>query len=245
VHASKKLEVRRAFVLAPDQVRLIYDVLSARQRKCEISVSCAGNITLGPASVEDLLTINNVGAYRIRSITIGSIWSGDGVGFSTNSGAPITVQVSGESDEVLKTYDDLERAIAPALRFPWPGLLDIFTDSELRVVSFILPFIVVATCLGAAAGKFSAATAHGVGRTGNFLAGSILLVVAAAVALLAPFLGHFAFTKVFPKGVFLIGGGVEEYSEIKSRRQVFSPIFIIATIILGIFCAVIVHFIGL
>lgn len=242
MHATKVAKIKRSFVLSATQVRRICEVLASHSGECAISVKCAGDLTLRLSSLEELLTINNIGTNKIKTLTLGKGWRSPSseVTFSVDWGAPVEISIAGENDQVVQTFDRLENAIAPSLRYSWPSFFEIFIDGDARPLSFMLTFILVGAPLGIVIGRAATIRILKLSDPAIMLSSVFICVLA-----LLPFVGHFAFTKVFPKGIFLIGAGEEEYSEVKSRRQFFSPLFIVATVILGIVCAWIAHLIRL
>ncbi len=198
---------------------------------------------LKPSSVDDLMSVNNVGSYRIRSITIGERWGSSGVTFTADSGVPIEITVTGENDEVVRTFDYIEKAVGPSLRGPWPAVLDFFIDGSQRVFSFFITMVCIMLASPLRSGLLNGLP--GVPGPATHLLAITLPPLLILIGLVIPFLGHFIYTKVYPKGIFLIGAGEDQYGEVRARKQFFSPLFIVATIILGIACALIVHWIGL
>lgn len=244
MHAKKIAKIRRSFVLSSAHIARICEVLADHSGTCEFEVKCVGDLTFSPASIEDLLTLSNVGTNKVRTLVLGRGWRSPSseVRFSLDWGPPIEISVSGESDQVVQTFERLENAISLSLKHPWPAVLEVFIDGEPRQFSFILSLIFLSLPLGILIGRTVASPGH---KLFILDPTTILLTSWVLLAALAPFLGHFACTKVFPKGIFLIGAGDEEYSDAKSRRQLFSPLFIAVTIILGVVGAWLAHFFGL
>ena|ERR1039457_3868094 len=144
--ASKKRKIRRSFVLSSAQMRQIYDILADHIGACGLNVECAGDISLKPSSMDDLLSINNVGSYKIKTLRFGEGWGGSNVQFSIDWNVPIEVSLEGEDDRVLRTSDRLEKALEPALRYRWLAIWDMYLDGEFRPSSYLFAFVFVLSC---------------------------------------------------------------------------------------------------
>jgi hypothetical protein len=220
VRATKTTTVKRAFVLHPDQIRRIADTVQEHGGNCSFKVECAGDLTLNPSSMDELLSVPNVGDYRIKSLGISS-WGGGAsasvdVTFYAEGSAgwasgPIRICMSGDDSDVVKTHDRLMREIVIAAKQRWLAILDpddLFGDLVLFVV--FLPISGLAALLFFLGSKTVFPT-------------SLSLVFAILVYGVCSAVGSSAFRRAaswaYPKGIFLIGSGKQEYEDIRSRRQ--------------------------
>jgi hypothetical protein len=234
MEATRLKSISRAFVLHPEQIRRIVEIMEEGGKKAELKVSCAGDflgvLSLKPSSIQELMTIPNIGDYKIKTLEMVS-WGTPVISatFSVDTGPPISLYVSGEDAEVLKTYERLRRETSQACRDYWPTV-DVF---------LIYPFLgmivgsagVSVLSISGSFMKSSSLRAF----TENFLLSYFLIAVTATLLLWV------LRAKVYPKGIFLIGAGVQEYESVKNRRQQLSIWAVVAGLVAAAVFAIIEH----
>jgi hypothetical protein len=226
MQATRTTSIDRAFVLHPDQIRRVFGVINEHGGQCKIASECVGGLSLEPASIDELLSVPNTGSYKIRTLKLAS-WGAPtiSVTFTLDSGAPIQIHLSGEDAEVVKVSERLEREILQARKGPWPDILD-----SLWVDKMYLGYGQFAGLVGTLALGPVGPLKPGISYWaffGRFLLAYCLFTIAAAAFL------WIICSKVYPKGIFLIGAGVHEYESLRNRRQQLS----IWTLIAGVAAA--------
>jgi len=229
--ATRLKSIDRAFVLHPNQIRKIMEIMEDGGKKIGLKVACVGGLSLEPSSFEELLSIPNIGDYKIETLRIES-W-GDPVitaTFTLGPDSPIILYVSGEDEEVVKTHERLLREVSQVYGGHWPYFLDPFVRGKNPMIAFIL------------------------GAVGS---GSLSLLFRWQHLSFLVFLGYcflsyclitlgssFFIRAFFSKGVFLIGAGIQEFDIIKGRRETLSPIAIVVAFVFAVLAAIGLHFFG-
>jgi len=206
-------------------------------KKVELKVGCVGDLSLEPSSVQELLSISNIGDYKIETLKL-ETW-GDPVitvNFTLGTESPIKLYVSGDDPEVIKTYDKLWREVSQTCKSKWTFIHEsLSAPGGSGPIGFILSFIVLVFILAHynLILRFSFLTYMG-----------LVFLICLPITIITSFLIWKSFTTIYPKGIFLIGVGVQEYEAIKSRRQIVSPLAIAVAIIVALIVAIGVHWLG-
>jgi hypothetical protein len=210
--------------------------------KCELHVTCPDQFCLTPSTLDELLLLPNSGKYRILELTLGSDWGTPNaqLHFSLEIGPPIEIKVSGEDADVVKVYEKLDRDVSITYAGRWSRILDMF-------FLLPLPFLsIMSVCLASVLTLCITVILRDAGMINlihNLSFGYIQFCMF-TLGTAAPYIIRKLYTNIYPKGIFLIGAGVQEYEAIKSRRQIVSPLAIAVAIILALIVAIGVHWLG-
>ena len=230
--ATRSTSIKRAFVLHLEQLRRIVGVIQA-VGDVKFKVTCAGGLSLEPSTIEEMLSIPNVGDYRIESLEIAS-WKEPTVRVAftgRESGVPITLYLSGDDKQVLQISDALNREVLLVSRGRWPELFEILIGNKL--------FIAMLSGEACALALLFAFRPKSLNSFWTYLAGLIPLWLSFSALLVATL--WLWFERIYPKGIFLIGAGVPEYESMKFRRQQLSVWTLIAGLIAAGAFAIIGH----
>jgi hypothetical protein len=240
--ATKTVTIKRAFALHPDQISRIAAIVREHGGDCaSFKVECAGDLTLSPASIEELLAVPNIGDYKIKSLGIAS-WGGDSstsidVTFSTEGLlGPIRVYLSGDDADVIKTHERLMREILVAARHRWFHLFNADDPAGDIVLFFV--------CL-ALSGATAAVIYFG---SGAFVPLPLRSFLSALIFLGGAIFGSSVVRGTvwwaYPRGMFLIGAGKQEYEEVRNRRQLVTISYWLVGLGMGVIAWFLTVFIG-
>jgi hypothetical protein len=227
MRAERTTSFDRAFVLRPEVISRIFETVKESCGVPEIKVECAGGISLAPASTGELLTIPNLGDYKIKSVRI-QRWGGIDVSVTFSLGAyqpPIKLYVAGSDEEVIRIHEMLRREILQATSGYLSYFLHAAFGEETQYFPMALLFVIAAMTVAICSGFLRP------DRFGflEFMLCSYAIIVGAGVT--GVLLSRMLSAKVYPKGVFLIGAGAQEHESIKFRRQQLSIWTLVAALV--------------
>ena len=231
--ATRLTSIRRAFVLHPDQIRRIVELMEESGKKAKLKVECVGGLSLEPSSIQELLAIANTGDYKIETIKLES-WADPviTVDFTLGTESPIKLYVSGDDLEVIKTYEKLWREVSQTCKGKWTFIHDSLSfPGGSIIIGFIVSFVI-----------FFYAFATYITNHFSFLVGmGFYFLIIFLIAIPTSFLIWKTFVTIYPKGIFLIGAGVQEYEAVKNRQQQLSIWSVVAGLIVATVLAIIQH----
>jgi hypothetical protein len=235
LHSTKSISISTRFALRPNVIEGIVEAIKEEGGEPDISVSCTENLSLKPSNSKELFGIPNLGELKITALEISS-YAPHGrvtVKFDTlGYAAPISIQLSGEADEVIRLSAKLEGLVSQARDGWWPKAAGPFLAE--RAFTLVMASVFASLIAGWLAYRLGLME-HSLGR---YFAGYILLwaVIGSALATLVWLLTE----KIYVRGVFLIGAGVQEHESLKFRRQMLS----IWTLVGALISAAVIGFIG-
>lgn len=235
--------MRRSFALRPEAIARILEAIRDDNPTPRMTAECFSGISLEPSSIDELLTISNVGDYKIKSFKIEAY--GDPtvtVTFNAeSSGPPIRCYVSGSHEQVVRIHERLQREVSQIALGRWSYLVDLCYSWHpfWQAAFFFLCGIAGMAWVGRDGGF------QKLGNMGAFEAIAYISAAYVGFGLLGIILPLVLLSKVFPRGVFLIGGGVQEYESVKFRRQAMSLFALVSAVCAGAILVFLGHWVHL
>lgn len=235
-----------AFLLDEDKLQRLTDILKQKAgaaHKPEYTVLLSDDSSLNTSSLEEVLDVPNTKSRSITSIVVSTPLTSPlhyDLKFANVEDPPVTYEVTGPEDDVRTLAAKLDEFV-DGLR-QWYSPI-VFTNPWIITLLLIIPIMVVVIAIAPQVGAVTAAIVPGnedsaVSFSVWYAVSYVLFFVLGASPL---WLILFLRKRIFPSGVFAIGGGISRHE--RARRTYIWIGGAIGTVITTTLGAIVVSFV--